>query len=81
MQKNLELSRPDSCFNKAEDDEFVFVLRANDPIAPQTIRHWCTMAVGLHEPEKIAAARRIASAMEEWKKNKNAPVCAPEKST
>jgi hypothetical protein len=34
MIKNLELTNPDSCLNKAADDEMVFVLRAKDPCRP-----------------------------------------------
>ena len=72
MEKRYELAQPASCLNKASATEIIFVLRANDPIAPQTIRHWATMAEGLHEPEKVIEARACADAMEEWLKRNSA---------
>jgi hypothetical protein len=75
MIKNLELLQPGSCLNKAAPDEPIFVLRAKDTLAPQTIRHWATMAFGIHEKEKIADAELLASAMEDWYKQ-NFPTCA-----
>jgi hypothetical protein len=62
--KSKELATPTSCLNKAASDEMVFVLRAKDPVAAQTIRHWATMAEGIHEPERIAEARAAADAMD-----------------
>lgn len=73
MLKRDELSLSTSCFNRAEAEEPVFVLRANDPFAPMTIRHWATMATGSHETWKIDEARKIADAMEEWRKEKTLP--------
>lgn len=34
------LADPNSCLNKAGDDEPIFVLRANDPLAPEAIEKW-----------------------------------------
>lgn len=65
MQKKDELFDKGSCLNKASDGEILFVLRSNDPIAPQTIRHWAAMSSGRHEPEKIAEALRCADEMEQ----------------
>ena len=67
MQKRDELRVPTSCLNKAGATEFVFVLRAKDALAAQTVRHWAMMADGIHEPEKITEALRIADAMEQWR--------------
>lgn len=40
MIKTDELSRPDSCLNKARHDERIFVLLARDIAAPDVIRYW-----------------------------------------
>lgn len=66
MLKSKELATPTSCLNKAAADEPLFVLRAKDPVAAMTIRHWATMAAGTHEPEKIADAIAVAELMEVW---------------
>lgn len=50
----------------------VFVLRAKDPVAAQTIRHWAAMAEGVHEPERIAEARAAADAMDLWRERQRA---------
>ncbi len=52
MIKNQELLNQKSCLNKAAPDEPIFVLRAKDKLAPQTLRHWVAIAFGVHEPEK-----------------------------
>jgi hypothetical protein len=67
MNKADNLRLPNSCLNRAAADEPVFVLRAKDLLAPQTLRHWATMADGNHEPEKIAQALREADEMEQWR--------------
>lgn len=68
MEKFKELSNPQSCLNKAAYDEPVFVLRAKDPLAAQTVLLWAEMAAGgLHEPEKIAEAVALANRMGEWR--------------
>ena len=41
MMKRCELSETGSCFNKAHDDEIIFVLLARDAASPATIRAWC----------------------------------------
>lgn len=73
MLKCQELLDPQSCLNKAAATEPVFVLRATDPIAAQTIRHWATMAEGRHEPYKVAEAREVAEQFEKWEAERNAP--------
>ncbi len=70
MNKAENLFNIDSCLNKAEADEPIFVLRANDPCAATAIRHWATMALGRHEQTKIIAAFKVADDMELWRKNK-----------
>jgi hypothetical protein len=38
--RKQELDSVNSCFNRAAEDEPLFVLRANDETAPWTIRMW-----------------------------------------
>ena len=78
MLKKLELSCNSSCLNRATSDEPLFVLRANDPQAPMTIRHWATMSEGQHEPHKIKEARQCADEMEEFYRKKFPTVIASE---
>ncbi len=51
------------------DDEPIFVLRAQDENAPDTIDAWAdaTSADGANQ-EKIASARGIADQMREWQR-------------
>lgn len=69
MNRRDELEIESSCFNKAADDEPLFVLRAKDPLAANTVRAWCVIATdsGQHEPAKIAEARALADSMEAWR--------------
>ena len=61
------LRDPQSCLNKAGSQEPVFVLRARDPLAAQTIRLWAQMAAdGTHAPEKIDQALHVAAEFEKW---------------
>ncbi len=72
MLKKQELSVPNSCLNKAAPSEPIFVIRAKDPLAPMLIRHWATMAEGVHEGEKVMEARSLADEIERWQSQ---PVC------
>lgn len=73
MLKHLELSRSDSCLNKAAADEPVFVLRAKDPMAAMTIRHWVTMSSnGVQEAAKLEEAMKAADGMDAWR-SRNVP--------
>lgn len=61
MIKSKELASPNSCLNKAADDEMMFVLRAKDPAAPAAILAWIAMRVilGLNkvdDPKLVEAA-------------------------
>ena len=67
MLKKQELSDPGSCLNKADANEPIFVIRAKDVLAPMLIRHWATMADGIHEHEKVLEARILADAIDEWR--------------
>ena len=67
MLKTLELARRDSCLNKAAHDEPVFVLRAKDPHAAQTVRLWAAMSHGAHCGEKIDEAIALADEIDAWR--------------
>lgn len=45
MIKKDELANPNSCINRAEDDEIVFVLLGRDPVASIAIRAWASQRV------------------------------------
>lgn len=70
MQKREALLNPESCLNKAAPDEPLFILRANDPIAAQTIRHWVTMSQEHHEPAKLMLALMTADEFEKWRQQR-----------
>jgi hypothetical protein len=40
MLKHEEMSIPNSCWNKAKENERLFVMLARDAAAPETIRFW-----------------------------------------
>jgi len=82
MIKSLELKGP-SCLTKAADNEPLFVLRANDELAPDIVREWAKRyrrqkigeAIALRQPftltdqqrKKCLEAHIIADDMEDWK--------------
>ena len=47
MIKREELKNPNSCMNKAQDGEMVFVLLARDVTAPDVIRYWVEKRLAL----------------------------------
>mgnify|MGYP001596414901 CR=1 FL=1 len=55
------------CIAKAADDEPVFVLRAQDRLAPALVRAWASLARehGCSD-EKCNEAVQLARAMEQW---------------
>jgi hypothetical protein len=68
--KASNLRDPASCLNKAAPDEPLFVLRAKDPTAAQTVRLWAEMNEGTQPPEKIRSAIEIAAYMDKWRKDR-----------
>lgn len=62
MTKELELSDPNSCFNKARPDEQIFVLREKDLAAPETILYWIQqrmrLMLNIAGDEKLTAAKQ-----------------------
>lgn len=88
------LDNPDSCWNRAADDEPVFVLRATDPVAAKVIRYWVTMRYNAmrhtanaahyaNEMVKLDDADRCQKEMRAWYEAQKhlqspAPAVAPE---
>jgi hypothetical protein len=68
MRKRDELTRPNSCLNKARDGEMLFVLLGRDEDAPETIRYWIRRRIrrGKNKPgdPKMVEAELCAQAME-----------------
>ena len=68
MLKRDELADPRSCWNKAADDERLFVLLAHDPAAPVAIRAWVAerLRLGKNSPQdaQIRGALTCADRME-----------------
>lgn len=57
----------DSCLLKAGDDEPIFVLRAQDRLAPHVVRHWAKLAEASGTPSaKVEEARALAELMTDW---------------
>ena len=56
------------CYEKAEDDEPMFVLLARDPVAPTLVRMWCEMRrmLDVGDLSKHAEALDCAVQMERW---------------
>lgn len=56
------------CYEKADPDEPIFVLRAKDPRASELVREWADFAHsdGV-DPNKVAEAEACADAMDEWR--------------
>lgn len=60
---------------KAADDEPIFVLRAQDVLAPEVIEHWAAYAELLDvNPVKIKEARLVARQMREWQEHRGKKV-------
>lgn len=57
----------DTCYDKAAPNEPIFVLRAQDIIAPEIVREWAYRAKKAGAPkEKVDEARALANQMEDW---------------
>lgn len=67
--KREELIDPRSCIGKAAPDEPIFVLRAQDKLAPVLVRMWSMLAEmhGCPVP-KTREAFELADEMERWAK-------------
>jgi hypothetical protein len=65
MLKRDELADPNSCLNRARDDEWTFVLLGRDPAAPVAIRAWIEERVRLgknrRDDPQIRSAERLVT--------------------
>ena len=71
MIKRDELSDPTSCLNRVEEDEPVFVLRAADMCAPDTILFWIlsrlTAGRNQEDDTQIKEAQALATDMVKYR--------------
>ena len=59
------------CLEKAGEDEPIFVLRAQDKLAPGAIEMWADAAEDAGVPaEKVKDARELANLMRTWPNQK-----------
>jgi hypothetical protein len=70
MRKRDELSNPESCLNKAHDDEMLFIFLGRDRAAAAGVQTWIDKRIelGLNHPDdaKIVSARQwIETVLEE----------------
>ena len=78
MIKRDEIADPNSCLNRAADDEPIFVLRAKDPLAAKLVEDWAARAVvaGLHD-DHSREAYRFAQGMRLWREKHLTPPASP----
>lgn len=68
MIKRDELSNPESCLNQAADDEPLFVLKANDPIAAETVRWWLHRSIQRRiHLTRLSEGAQTAGLMDDWR--------------
>lgn len=73
------LADPNSAFNRAADDEPLFVLRAHDLAAPLAVRDWLDLRQKMirhgvrpvSDYPEIQTAAEVAAAMHDWKEKEN----------
>lgn len=69
MRKRDEETHPESCFNRALPDEWVFVLLGRDAAAPAAIRAWARERIrlgkNLEGDDQITEALIVALEIEE----------------
>lgn len=77
--KTENILDPNSCWNRAEPDEPVFILRANDPVAAANVILWAQQYLSSKggyyrmSPEHVAKyndAMNCAQAMKDWRSAK-----------
>ena len=86
--KRAEQFYPESTLNKADEDEPLFILRAQDKLAPQVVRLWAAslLAALLGDGEnasqaqvdKVTRAMKLAIDMEAWQAQHSARVKIPD---
>lgn len=74
MIKREELSNPNSCLNKAEDDEILFVFRDKDLTFADVVRYWIGKRIqyGLNKPgdAKLVEAEETAQRVQRKQQEK-----------
>lgn len=68
MARVFELAGTDACFVTARNDEPLFVLRAQDKLAPEVVEHWAA-EYALDEREALALAKRMRA----WQRANGVP--------
>ena len=67
MTKAQERDNPDSTFNRAAEDEPIFILRAADLLSPAAIEAWIAEARSAGVcAEKLEGARRHVTAVRQY---------------
>lgn len=79
MLRSKEIQSQSSCLNKASDDEPIFVLRANDELAPDIVMKWAfayraakiegSGEMTQHQMDKYEEAIELAGLMRKWKES------------
>lgn len=58
---------------KAAPNEPIFILRAQDRLAPSVVESWADLAAALGAPfEKVREARELAESMKRWQRRHGA---------
>jgi hypothetical protein len=70
MRKRDELTNPNSCMNRARDDEWTFVLLGRDVAAADTVEYWVNRRVALgkngpSDPQIIEALEWVEAVRKE----------------
>lgn len=78
MLKVEELTQPNSCLRKAEDDEPIFVILGRDPAAAFAIREWIRMRIqlgkNLGHDAQIQDAHEFTYIISEYQKRKGSKI-------
>lgn len=72
MKKYIEMANKTSTLNKADNEEMLFILRAQDVTAPKVILHWITENFETVSESKLYDAFNCALRMREHKTRKAA---------
>lgn len=68
MRKQFEQKDPNSCLNKSQNNEMLFVLRSHDKAAPTAIRFWAMWRIligkNANQDPEIKEALAVADIME-----------------
>ncbi len=71
----MEDKASESCLAKVAPGEPIFVLRAQDQLAPGIVREWATRAIDAGvRPAKVLEAYKLADAMTLWQGEHGAKV-------